>query len=96
MDDLKNWIPCDSYNAVVVDKYLDNNGKYRYSIQHGQRGTDDTYTSWVCPQKWVNGKKRLLEKNGEPVYVPLSIFLNNDKAKALKIWAAIGEQLKNL
>lgn len=91
MDALDNWLPVDTYNAVRTDKY---NGKY--SIQQGNRGENDTYTTWCCPQRWVNGEKRLLEKNGEPVFVPWALSLGKDKAKALQIWAAIGEQLKRL
>ena len=91
MDDLKNWIPVDTYNAVRTDKYGD-----KISIQQGQRGENDTYAAWCCPQKWSNGQKTILKKNGEPVFVPWSLSLGKDKETALKIWAAIGEQLKRL
>ena len=91
MDDLDNWLPIDTYNAIRADKYND-----KISIQQGQRGDNDTYIKWCTPQIWRNGEKHLLEKNGEPVFVPWAVNLGNNKDKALKIWAAIGEQLKRL
>ena len=91
MDNIDNWLPIDTYNAVRTDKY---NGKY--SILQGQRGENDTYTKYCCPQIWRSGEKQLLKKNELPVFVPWAIFLGKDKDKALKIWAAIGEQLKRL
>ena len=91
MDDLKNWLPIDTYNAVRVDKFDD-----KISLQQGQRGENDTYTAWCCPQKWSNGQKTILKKNGEPVFMPWAISLGKDKAKAIKIAEAIVEQLKRL
>ena len=91
MDNLDNWLTIDTYNAVKTDEY---NGKY--SIQQGQRGENDTYTAWCCPQKWVGGKKTLLKKNGEPVFVPWAISLGKDKDKAIQILEAIVAQLKRL
>jgi len=92
MDDLKNWLPVNTYNAIRVDKY---NGKY--SLQQGERReSGDTSTAWCTPQKWSNGEKTPLKKNGEFVYVPWAISLGKDKAKAIKIAEAIVAQLKNL
>ncbi len=91
MDDLKNWLNIDTYSSIRADKY---NGKY--SIQLGKRGNNDTYATWVCPQKWQNGEKTLLKKNGEPVFIPLSIPLGDDKIKAQKVLEGLIFQLKNL
>ena len=89
MDDLKNWLPVDTYTSVRVDEY---NGKY--SLQQGHRGDNDTYTDWCCPQKWSNGQKTPLKKNNEFVYVPWAISLGHDKDKAIKVAENIVAQLK--
>ena len=91
MDNIDNWLPISTYDSIRADKH---NGKI--SIQLGKRGDGDTYTSWTCPQRWVNGEKTLLKKNGEPVFVPLSIPLGEDKVKAQKVLEALIYQLKNL
>ena len=91
MDDLGNWVPIDTYNAVRIDEY---SGKL--SIQQGSRGDNDTYVKWCCPQKWENGKKTLLKKDGVEVFVPWAISLGKDKEKAIRIVEAIVAQLKKL
>ena len=85
----KQWIPISTYDSVRIDEY---NGKW--SLQLGKRGDNDTYTAWTCPQKWVDGEKSLLKKNGEPIFVPLSIPLGDSKEKALKVVGSIYNQLK--
>ena len=91
MDKLDGWVPVDTYSSVRVDEY---NGKY--SLQQGQRGDNDTYTSWCTPQKWSNSEKAPLKKHGEFVFVPWAISLGKDKEKALKTLQNLYNQLKNL
>ena len=91
MDDFKTWIQIDTYNSVRIDEY-----KGKYSIQQGQRGEQVTYARWCCPQKWTNGDKTIMKKNGEPVFVPWSISLGTDKEQAIKTLQALCYALEKL
>ena len=85
----EKWIKVNQYNQVKVDEY---NGKY--SIIQGNQGQNDVvYPKWCTPQKWNQGEKTPLKKNGEFVYVPWSISLGNDKEQAKKILGALYHSL---
>ena len=86
------WIKLDQYNQAKVDKYND-----RYSIILGNQGQDDViYPKFCAPQVWRNGEKQVLKKDGNTVFVPISIPLGNDKEKAIAAVGALYHQLKNL
>ena len=92
MDQLKNWIPVDTYNALRLSKYRDN-----YSIMLGKRGDQDTYDAWVNPMRWQNGKNvPVLKKDGDLLTLPFQLPLGNDKAKALEILKALILQVEKL
>ena len=93
MDNIKNWIPIDSFNAARTTKY-----KGEYQIQRGYRGSTDTYDKWAIDSEWQNSarvpkkKKNSDEWQAFPVLIPLT----KDKEKAIKIAEAIVEQLRRL
>ena len=65
----------------------------------GNKGQNDVvYSAWCCPQKWSNGEKTILKKNGEPVFMPWSIKLGKkeDKEKAAKILEELARQIRRL
>jgi len=89
MDDLKNWLPIDTYNAVRLNKYND-----IWSIMLGSRGDSDTYDKWCNPLKYQNGKNvPVKKKDGDLLVLPFQIPLG-DKEKALKILQNLMAQLK--
>lgn len=85
----KKWRPIDTYTAIRLSEY-----KGVWSLMSGNRGDTDTFDKWVCPSYWKNGEKRLLEKNGEYVYVPLQVLLGKGKEEALKTLSALYHELK--
>ena len=88
----EQWIKVDQYNQVRSDKYKD-----RYSILLGSSGQNDVvYPKYCAPQVWKDGKKLVLTKDGQTVFIPLSISLGNDKAKALEILKALINQVEKL
>ena len=92
MDQLKNWIPVDTYNALRLSKY--NN---KYSVILGSRGDNDTYDKWCNPLKYQNGKNvPVLKKDGDLLALPFQLPLGNDKAKALEILKALINQIEKL
>lgn len=91
MDDIKNWLKIDTFNSIRVEKYND-----KYSVQLGSRGNNDTYVKYCTPQKWSNGEKQPLQKNGNYVYTPWSIPLGTDKEKAAKTLEALAYAVRAL
>ena len=85
----KQWNQIDTYNSICLSEY---NGTW--SIMLGNRGDQKTYEKWTCPVVWRNGEKRLLEKNGENVLVPLQVPLGKGKAQAVKSLELLLHQLK--
>ena len=87
--DEKQWVSVDQYSSIAVDEY--NN---KISIIQGNKGQNDvTYMSYCAPQRWKDGEKRVLTKNGQTVFVPWAISLGKDKAKAIQVAEAIVARL---
>lgn len=93
MDDLKNWLPIDSYNAVRVTKY---NGEYQ--IQRGYRSSHDTHDKWAIDSEWVNSVRvpKKKQNSNEWQAFPVLIPLTKNKEKAIKVAEAIVAQLRRL
>lgn len=91
MDNLKNWLKTDTYNALRLSGY-----RGKWSIMAGQVGENDTYDKWANPLRWQNGENvPVKKKDGGLLVLPLQIQLG-DKEQALKILQNLYNQLKNL
>jgi len=86
------WVKVDQYNQVKADRHND-----KYSILLGSLGQNDVvYPKYCVPQVWRGGRKRVLIKDNEIVFVPWGISLGDKKEQALQIWEAIRCQIEKL
>lgn len=88
-----DWITVDQWSSLKAGKY-----QGKYAVMRG-RPTGDGVVSpeYTIKSDWQNSKAvPVKKKDGSWFVLPPGFSLGKDKEKALKIWAAIGEQLKNL
>ena len=88
------WLKVDQYTQIAVNEY---NGKI--SMMQGNKGQNDViYPVWCVPQKWSNGEKTILKKNGKPVFMPWSIKLGTkeNEEKAAKILEELARRVRQL
>jgi len=92
MDELKNWIKLDTYNAVRLSEY-----RGKFSLMAGSVGDNDIYDKWCNPLRYQNGEKDVpvKKKDGDLLVLPLQITLG-EKERALEVLQHLYNTLKHL